>query len=124
MADKINATGQILPDVRYTNDSEELRLLEKPIGKWGRMWQDWIESTYPDEVDIYVMAAKWQIIPRQIDEKAEKRWFELDELYQRDNPRPETTDFNVLRQWEPSKKLWIENIIMKDIVFVRYEVNL
>ena len=124
MADKINATGQILPDVRYTNDSEELRLLEKPIGKWGRMWQDWIESTYPGEVDIYVMAANWQIIPRQIDEKAEKRWFELDELYQRDNPRPETTDFNVLRQWEPSKKLWIENIIMKDIVFVRYEVNL
>ena len=124
MSDKINSTGQILPDVRYTDDPEELRLLKKPIGKWGRMWQDWIESTYPDEVDIYVMAAKWQIIPRQIDEKAEKRWFELDELYQRDNPRPETTDFNVLRQWEPSKKLWIENIIMKDIVFVRYEVNL
>ena len=124
MSDKINSTGQILPDVRYTDDPEELRLLKKPIGKWGRMWQDWIESTYPGEVDIYVMAAKWQIIPRQIDEKAEKRWFELDELYQRDNPRPETTDFNVLRQWEPSKKLWIENIIMKDIVFVRYEVNL
>ena len=124
MSDKINSTGQILPDVRYTDDPEELRLLKKPIGKWGRMWQDWIESTYPGEVDIYVMAAKWLIIPRQIDEKAEKRWFELDELYQRDNPRPETTDFNVLRQWEPSKKLWIENIIMKDIVFVRYEVNL
>ena len=58
MADKINATGQILSDIRYTNDPEELRLFEKPIGKWGRMWQDWIKSTYPGHVNIYIMAAK------------------------------------------------------------------
>ena len=124
MADKINATGQILPDVRYTNDPEELRLLEKPIGKWGRMWQDWIKSNYPGHVNIYIMAAKWQIIPRQIDEKAEKRWFELDELYHRDNPRPDTTDSNILLQWETACKLWVEDIIMKEIVFVRYEVDI
>ena len=123
MSDKINSTGQILPDVRYTDDPEELRLLKKPIGKWGRMWQDWIESTYPGEVDIYVMAAKWLIIPRQIDEKAEKRWFELDELYHRDNPRP-SNDFNEILQWETACKLWVENLIMKEIIFVRYDVEL
>ncbi len=69
------------------------------------------------------MAAKWQIIPRQIDEKAEKRWFELDELYHRDNPRP-SNDFNEILQWETACKLWVENLILKEIIFVRYDVEL
>lgn len=124
MADLLNSTGQINPDVRYTDDPEELRLLKKPIGKWGSMWQDWIKGTYPADVTVYIMAAKWQIIPRQIDEKVDKRYDELENIFKSDNPRPITSDFNLLRQWETAKKLWIEDMIMKEIVFVRYEVEL
>lgn len=39
MADyKFTPTGQYNLDVRFTDNPEEERLLEKPIGKWGQMW--------------------------------------------------------------------------------------
>ncbi len=121
MADyKLTPTGQYIPDVRLTDDPEEEKLLEKPIGRWGQMWQDWIKATYPSEEIIYTMAGKWWIIPRQIDEKVEKRYDELDEIFRLANPRPDTEEFTVLRQWEESRKLWIESILMQDIIHVKY----
>lgn len=125
MADyRLTPTGQYVPDVRLTDDPEEERLLEKPIGKWGQMWQDWIQATYPAEVVVYTMAAKWWIIPRQIDEKAEKRYDELDEIFGYNNPRPDTDEFVVLRQWEEERKLWVESILMEEIIHVRYPAEI
>jgi hypothetical protein len=114
---KLNSTGQYLTEIAYTNDPEELALLERPIGKWGQMWQDWMEAEHSSYVTILVVECKWAIIPRKIDIEAEKRYEELDKIYRANNPRPDT-DFNSVLKWETAKKLWIEDIIMKEIVFV------
>ncbi len=120
--EKINSTGQYCNEMAYTDNPEEIKLLEERpvIGKWGRMWQDWMESEHSADVTLLVIECKWAIIPRKIDIEAEKRYEELDKIYRRDNPRPES-DFNAVLKWETAKKFWIENIIMKEIVFVLRE---
>lgn len=117
-------TGQLIPDIRYTDDPELEKLLEKPIGKFGDLWQTWIKTTHPNMKVLYVTGCTWAIIPRQIDVKAEQRIEELDEIYERENPRPETTDFLTLLRWEESRKLWREHIIMEELVNVVYPTNL
>ena len=117
---KLTPTGQYNPDVRYTDDPELEKLLAEPIGKYGTMWQDWIMATYPNMKVIYVTGCKWAIIPRQVDKMAAKRYDELDEIYRNNNPRPNTADFMQIWQWEEAKKLWIEHIIIEEIVNVKY----
>ena len=51
---KISSTGQVLPELEYTDDPEEKRMLEKPIGRWGRAWQKWIEEQHPLDKDLHV----------------------------------------------------------------------
>ena len=116
---KTTPTGQLNPDVRYTDDSYLTKLLEKPIGKWGTIWRQWIEQTTNLKVD-YVMGCTWEIIPRIVDEKAAVRYEELAKIYDRDTERPDTKDFNVLNQWETERSIWIEHLIMEEIVQVEY----
>lgn len=121
MADMIETpTGQFNPDVRYTDDPEIEKLLQEPIGKFGSMWHEWMKQNHPTMKVLYITGCKWQIIPREVDKKAAQRYDELEIIYDRDNPRPDTSDFNVLRQWEEAKKLWIEHIIIEEIVNVVY----
>ena len=110
-----NATGQYLTEIGYTVNREEAQLLRKPIGRWGRMWQEWVRTEYPTEVQVYVMEGRWQIIPRLIDREAERRFTELDEQYRKDNPRP--TTFTEIREWEKMRLLTIEHQVMKEEVF-------
>ena len=121
MADMIETpTGQFNPDVRYTDDPEIEKLLQEPIGKFGSMWHEWMKLNHPTMKVLYITGCKWQIIPREVDKKAAQRYDELEIIYDRDNPRPDTGDFNVLRKWEEAKKLWIEHIIIEEIVNVVY----
>lgn len=112
--------GQFVPDIRYTDNPEHEKLLEKPIGKYGDLWQKWIDTVHPNHKILYVIGCTWQIIPRQIDVKAEQRTAELEEIYEHDNPRPDTLDFMTLLRWEEAKKLWVENIIIEELVNVEY----
>ena len=112
---RLSPTGQYLPEVEYTEDSSEQKLLQNPIGRWGRMWQEWVRTEYPTEVQIYITEGRWQIIPRIIDREAESRFRELDEQYRRDNPRPQT--FAEMQSWEKMRLLTIEHQIMEEIIF-------
>ena len=112
---KMNSTGQYVPEIAYTTDEEEEKLLKKPIGRWGRMWQKWIETEYPYmEVD-FVMECLWEIIPREVDIEAEKRWDELDKTYRQKNPRPKT--FQEIQIWEKERLLTLEHQVMEEVVF-------
>ena len=115
MNDRMNVTGQYLTQIAYTNDRQEAELLRKPIGRWGRMWQEWVKTEYPTEVQVYITEGRWQIIPRLIDREAEARFSELDEQYRKGNPRPAT--FAEIQAWEKMRLLNIEHQIMEETVF-------
>ncbi len=102
-----NLTGQYNPEIEYTDDPYEQELLKNPVGRWGRMWQEWVRIEYPTEVAVYVMECKWQIIPRQIDIEVEKRFDELSEQYRHNNPRPK--NFEEIRRWEKTRLLTVEH---------------
>ena len=112
---KLNPTGQYLTEMHYTDSPQEQSLLRRPIGRWGRLWQEWMKTEHPTEIAVLVMTARWQIIPREIDRQAENRWTELDEQYRRENPRP--ADFRSMQEWEKARLLTLEHIIMEEIVF-------
>ncbi len=111
-------TGQFNPDIRYTDDEYLLSLLDKQIGKWGSLWQQWIETTTNKKID-YVMGCTWAIVPRIVDEKALKRYQELADIYDKTHDRPETPFTEVMR-WEEERKLYIEHRIMEEIVQIIY----
>jgi hypothetical protein len=110
-------TGQMLSEVAYTDDPQEIELLKTPISRWGRMWQDWVRTEYPTEVSVLIMTGRWNIIPREIDRQAENRFSELDELYRRENSRPVT--FSEMQMWEKNRLLTIEHRIMEEIIYQR-----
>ena len=115
MSEKMSPTGQYLSQMEYTPNPKIAELLKKPIGRWGRMWMDWIKAEYPQEVQIYIMEGKWNLIPRQIDEEAEIRFQELDKVYREQNPRPKT--FQEIRVWEKMRLLTVEHQVMQEVVF-------
>lgn len=111
-------TGQMNPDIRYTDDPYLLKLLDKQIGKWGTLWQQWIETTTNKKID-YVMGCTWAIVPRIVDEKAQKRYEELAETYDKTHDDRPHAFMEILR-WEEERKLYIEHRIMEEIVQVIY----
>lgn len=115
MTYRLNSTGQMLAEIPYTDNPSERQLLEQPIGKWGRMWQEWVKTEFPTEVQVLIVEGRWQIIPREIDAEAESRFRELDVQYKRQNPRP--TAFEEILRWEKTRLLTIEHQVMEDVVF-------
>ena len=112
---RLSPTGQMLAEVAYTDDPQTLELLKTPIGRWGRMWQEWLRTEFPTEVTVHIVTGRWNIIPREIDRQAESRFTELDELYRKENPRPVT--FSEMQKWEKNRLLTIEHMIMEEIVY-------
>ena len=108
-------TGQMLAEVAYSDSPEELELLKTPIGRWGRMWQEWVRTEYPTEMTVLIVTGRWNIIPREIDRQADERFSELDEHYRKENPRP--TTFSEMQAWEKNRLLTIEHRIMEEIVY-------
>ena len=112
---RLSPTGQMLTEIQYTENQEMQKLLQKPIGRWGRMWQEWVRTEYPTEVQVFVTEGRWQIIPRIIDREAESRFREVDEQYRLENPRPQT--FAEIQSWEKMRLLTLEHAIMEEIIF-------
>ena len=115
MTYRANSTGQMLAQIPYTDSPAEQKLLEQPIGRWGKMWQEWIRTEYPTEVQVFVTEGRWQIIPREIDIEAESRFRELDVQYKEKNPRP--TEFEEILRWEKMRLFNVEHQVMEEVVF-------
>ena len=119
---KENATGQLEPMVEYTSDPHERELMKKPIGHYGTLWQNWIVNNHSFIVkDRYVRHCRWAIVPRLVDEMAEKRYKELDEIYRKTNPEPDGEDTMESIRYHEKRKGYIENCILEEIVYVRWE---
>lgn len=114
---KANATGQYEPVIEFTSDPYEKELMQNPIGKWGKLWQQWIENQYPSKKTLYIIKGRWPIIPREIDIEAEKRWWELDEIYRKTHKRPDGEDFLELSRWEKERLLYLDHRVMEEVVY-------
>ena len=108
-------TGQMLAEVAYSDSPQVMEMLKTPIGRWGRMWQEWVRTEYPTEVTVLIVTGRWNIIPREIDRQAEARFTERDALYRKENPRP--TTFSEMQRWEKERLLTIEHRIMEELIF-------
>jgi hypothetical protein len=122
---KMNATGQYEPQLAYTTDPYEIELLKKPIGRWGKEWQKWIEDTCVARKTNYIMHCSWCIIPRQLDIDARRYADELSERYNAKylKDRPNGDDFFAVVRWEREKRMFIEERIREDIIHVKYDYD-
>ncbi len=115
--------GVVFPDDGEITEPYQLELMKNPIRYWGRKWQEWMKIEYPNVV--YMMQDynhAWEIVPREIDIMADKRFDELTEIFDKTNqPRP--TTFWETAAWEKEKQLFVQNGIMNDVVFKLYDVN-
>ena len=94
---RISPTGQKLAAIPYTTDRSKQELLTMPIGRWGRLWQEWVKTEYPTEIAVLIMEGRWQLIPREIDREAQQRWDDLDTIFRQKNPRP--MSFTEIQTW-------------------------
>ena len=99
-------------ELGFTPEEEEL--MSNPIGYYGRAWQMFMEENYPEEIPSLVGRLKWELIPRQIDNEAEKMALNLEQQYARKNPRPKT--FLEIVKWEKMKRLEVDHRVMEDLV--------
>jgi hypothetical protein len=102
------------PDLNYTSNPEEQKLLEKPIGYYGRAWMTWMETYYPRKIANLQMNCRWQIIPRQIDKEAGERYEQMDKEWKANNPRPKT--FTEIQKWETERHMTIDHTVMTEMV--------
>lgn len=73
-----------------------------------------MEENYPEEIPSLVGRLKWELIPRQIDNEADKMALNLEQQYARKNPRPKT--FLEIVKWEKMKRLEVVHRVMEDLV--------
>lgn len=118
---KQNITGQNIPIMKYTDDPYEEMLLYRPIGRYGRLWQEWMTNNHSGIKAMYIVNCTWAIIPREIDIKANIKWLEFTDEYVENNPRPNDSDFMTLAKWEKSKQLYAEHKVLEEIVYQEYE---
>ena len=93
---------------------EEQELMSKPIGYFGRKWQEFMEENYPLDIPGLKGRMLWELIPRQIDKEAEEMAWNLEQEYAKNNPRPHT--FLEIAQWEKMKSLEVNHRVMREIV--------
>ena len=93
---------------------EEQELMSKPIGHWGRKWQEYMAENYPQVIPSLEGRLKWELIPRQVDNEAWEYRELLRRQYAEKNPRPKT--FNEIRIWENTLGLLVDRAILTDVV--------
>lgn len=97
--------------------AEEEELMSKPIGYYGRKWQEFMEQNHPYDITGLRGRMLWELIPRQIDKEAEEMAWNLEQEYARNNPRP--TTFLEIAQWEKMKQLEVSHRVMTELVLQR-----
>ena len=107
-------TWTYLPQLKLADNEEEERLLQQPIGYFGKKWQEFMTENYPGRRLGLELSLRWLIIPRLIDKEAEEMRETLEANYKKQNPMPET-------YWEKAeyiKTMQQENlsIIMRELV--------
>ena len=102
------------PIIEVTTDTATKKLLDEPIGKYGRKWQKFMEANNPEMIPHLQGNLRWEIIPREIDKEAEELYQILDDQYRTQNPRP--TEFMETAKWEKMRLMEIDHEIMIQIV--------
>lgn len=89
-------------------------LMNTPIDRWGKEWQRFMETNYPEEIPLLKESGRWVVIPRLIDREAWQMWELLRKQYAENNPRPRT--FVEIAAWEKTRSLVVEHEVMEQIV--------
>ena len=89
-------------------------LMNSPIDRWGKEWQRFMETNYPEEIPLLKGNGRWEVIPRLIDREAWQMWELLRKQYAKKNPRPKT--FVEIAAWEKTRSLVVEHEVMEQIV--------
>ena len=109
---KLNPEQNFTYNAAFTDVTEE----EEEIGYYGRKWQEFMETNYPDTVlEMSIGSLDWDTVSRRVNEEAEELYRKLDEQYRRANPRP-TEDFMEIARWEKMKQLEIDHEVMTTVV--------
>ena len=107
-------TFVFLEQLEFGLTEEEQELMKKPIDRWGKAWQRFMEENYPEEIPSLQGRLKWELIPRQIDREAWSMWELLRKQYAEKNPRPKT--FMEIAAWEKTRSIMVEREVMEQIV--------
>ncbi len=89
-------------------------LMNTPIDRWGKEWQRFMETNYPEEIPLLKENGRWEVLPRLIDREAWQMWELLRKQYAENNPRPRT--FVEIAAWEKTRSLVVEHEVMEQIV--------
>ena len=103
-----------MTELKQTLTTQEQKLMQNPIDRWGQEWQKFMQTHYPEEIPALQENQKWELIPRQIDKEAWEMWEQLRKQYAAKNLRP--TTFLEIAEWEKKRTLIIEHEIMEQIV--------
>lgn len=111
-------TETYLEELTVNYSEEELKLLETPIGEYGREWQRFMEENYPFEIAPLEMRAQYGLIARRVDREAESLYNTLTENWSAAHqPRPST--FTEIAAWEKMKIMECKRQVMEDVVLKR-----
>lgn len=95
-------------------NAELNELMQNPIDRWGKAWQQFMQEQYPEDIAELKENGRWEIIPRMIDREAWQMWELLRKQYAAKNPRP--TTFVEIAAWEKTRSLIVEHEVMEQVV--------
>ena len=88
----------------------------EPVGIYGRMWMQNMEKHYPEKVEEMIARGNYHEVARSVNKIAKEYQEQLSDQYDKHNPRPHTTDYNILLEWTTQKKYQIDHLVMTEVV--------
>lgn len=108
--------GLFVPCVEITPDPYEKYIYMRKIGHYGTLYKWWILKHYPYRRE------DWDFTAREIDYLAEKRIPQLEEIFDKDHPKPDDSDFKEVVKWQTERSMYIEKRICEELVYIKPEI--
>ncbi len=99
------------------NLEREPSMEEEPIGSYGLAWMHFMETQYPEWVEVLRFQHRYLTEARKVDESAWEYRFLLDEQYAKENPRP-NTGFEENLKWERARQFWTDSTVMRERILI------
>jgi hypothetical protein len=97
---------------------EDYKLITTNLGRWGLEWQTYMLEFHKDEAEVMYLMGSWETVAKRVDKEAEQREEEIEELYEKNNPRPMTSNTLELMQWHTAKRLFVEKIVREQLIYI------
>ncbi|MCR5305494.1 MAG: TnpV protein [Oscillospiraceae bacterium] len=101
----------------HLNLEREPSMEEEPIGSYGLAWMHFMETQYPEWVEVLRFQHRYLTEARKVDESAWEYRLLLDEQYAKENPRP-NTGFEENLKWERARQFWTDSTVMRERILI------